>query len=159
MTQRTRRKKHKLRVNRTMGHGDTKNNRGGGSRGGRGDAGSKKHKRQLYQHEVGALRKLKPKQKQLALNLEDVSKKIARLLEQKDAEKLNGEIVFDGKKMGVGKILGVGELRHKAVFRNVSASAKAFEKIKKECGKFEQETETGAEKEFEEETKEEEEGE
>ncbi len=160
MTERKRKKKNKMRGNRTFGYGDTKNNRGGGSRGGRGDAGSKKHKRQLYQHEVGALRRLKPKQKLLALNLHDINKKITALLAKKDPQKENGMIVFDGKKLGVGKILGVGEISHKAVFKNVSASMQAAEKISKIGGKLEMQKKAGQDEQgFEEEGEEEEDGE
>lgn len=136
MVERKRKKKNKLRANRTMGKGNTKNNRGGGSRGGRGRGGSKKHKRQLFLHEVGALRKLKPKKKGLALNLFDVNKRLEAIAGQKDAIKEEGMIVFDGKKERVKKILSTGKILQKAFFKNVLASAKAVEKIEEQGGKI-----------------------
>ena len=66
------------------------------------------------------------------------------------------EVVFDGEKMGVGKILGVGKISHKAVFKNVSASSQAVEKITKAGGKLETQKEQSDE--FEEEQEELDEG-
>ena len=53
MPERTRRKKNKLRGNRTHGKGNTKNHRGAGSKGGRGRAGSHKHKFSKYYKTFG----------------------------------------------------------------------------------------------------------
>lgn len=129
--ERKRRKKNKLRGRRTMGGGDTKNRRGAGTRGGRGRAGSEKHKRTKYFHEVGMLRKHKAKRKMVALNLSDVSRKIRALAGKKDVQKENGMVVFDGKKIGIGKILGTGELTEKAFFQNILFSRQAAQKAQK----------------------------
>jgi len=145
MVVRKRKKKNKLRGHRSMGKGDTKNNRGGGSRGGRGRAGSKKHKRFSYLHEVGMLRKLKPKIKFDSLNLKDIDKKITELTLQKDSQKEDGLVVFDGKKQRIEKILSVGELKQKAFFKNVAFSKKAAEKIEKAGGKIENKKDTASE--------------
>ncbi len=135
MVERRRRKKNRLRANRTMGKGNTKNKRGAGTRGGRGRGGSKKHKRQLFLHEVGALRKFKARKKLPALNLRDGNKLVEKLLTQKDVQKEDGLVVFDGKKMRIEKVLSVGELHHKIVFKNVLVSKKAAEKISVAGGK------------------------
>ena len=50
---------------------------------------------------------------------------------------VEGMLVFDGKKLGVEKILGVGELHRKAFFKNVALSKKAVQKIQKAGGKIE----------------------
>ncbi|MBI2597707.1 MAG: uL15 family ribosomal protein [Candidatus Diapherotrites archaeon] len=142
MVERKRKKKNRLRGQRTMGKGDTKNKRGAGTRGGRGRAGSGKHERNLYFHEVGALRKLKPKKKGLALNLKDINRMLEELGQKKETEKEEGLIVFDGKKTGVKKILSTGHLVHKAVFKNVTASKKAIEKIGASGSKIENQKET-----------------
>ena len=57
MTVRKRKKKNILRGHRTHGHGDTKNGRGAGSRGGVGRAGSHKHKFTKYAGEFGIEKK------------------------------------------------------------------------------------------------------
>ena len=142
MVVRKRKKKNKLRGHRSMGKGDTKNNRGGGSRGGRGRAGSKKHNRLKYLHEVGMLRKLKPKFKLDSLNLKDIDKLITQLSLKKDTQKEDGLVVFDGRKQGIEKILSVGELKQKAFFKNVAFSKKAAEKIEKAGGKIEDKKDT-----------------
>ena len=151
MTDRKRKKKNKLRGHRTMGKGDTKNRRGAGSRGGRGNAGSRKHKRQLFLWRVGSLRRLKPKKKMPAINLTDASRMLEKMKSEKEAKKEGNLLVFDGQKQRIGKILSVGTLLVPAVFRNVSASRRAAEKIEQAGGKIdlprqtEQEESTGVE--------------
>jgi len=137
---RKRKKKNKLRARRTFGKGDTKNNRGAGVRGGRGRAGSKKHNKMKYLSEVGTLRKLKPKKKYPSLNLDDINKLIEKISKQKESEKHEGLLVFDGKKLGIRKILSVGELKQKVFFKNVSLSKQALEKVEKAGAKFSGET-------------------
>ena len=59
MVVRRRKKKNKLRGQRTHGGGGTKNRRGAGCRGGVGKAGSHKHKFSKYYVEFGIKKKLK----------------------------------------------------------------------------------------------------
>lgn len=119
MVVRKRRKKHRLRGNRTHGKGNTKNKRGSGIRGGVGKAGSHKHKYSKYWKEFGVKKNLKAKRRLEAVNLEDVERNLS----------WGNEI--DGKKLGFSKVLGKGFLSRKVVFRNVSVSKKAKEKIEK----------------------------
>ncbi len=134
---RTKRKKNKLRGNRTFGNGDTKNRRGSGVRGGKGRAGSKKHKFSKYYMFAGTLRKLKAKPKGIAVNLEYFEEKMDRLLAKKLVEEQGGFLVVDGKKLGIAKILGKGHAGKKMHLKNLAVSEKAKEKIQAAGGKIE----------------------
>ena len=125
MVVRKRRRVNKLRGRRTHGAGDTKNRRGAGSRGGRGRAGSHKHKFSKYWMTFGIKRKLKAKRKLIAVNVQEIYK----FLDDKD--------VLDGKVKGIGKILGKGELKKKITVRNVKVTEQAAEKIIAAGGKIE----------------------
>jgi large subunit ribosomal protein L15 len=127
-------KKEKLRGKRSHGKGNTKNKRGAGCRGGRGKAGSKKHKFTKYYAEFGKKRKLKAKTQLNAINLSDINS----LLENKKFEKENSFIVFDGIKTGYEKILSKGTLNEKILFKNIIASKKAIEKINESGSKIEE---------------------
>ncbi len=132
-----RKKKEKLRGKRSHGKGNTKNKRGAGSRGGRGKAGSKKHKFTKYYTEFGNKKKLKPKTRGKAINLNDVN----LLIEKKDFEKQNEFIIFDGEKLKISKILSKGTLNQKVLFKNINASKKAVEKINNSGSKIEEKEE------------------
>ena len=144
MVVRRSRKREKLRGQRTHGHGNTKNRRGGGSRGGRGQAGSHKHKFNLYFDFFGSERKrIKPKQKIKAINLGQLVQQLPKLAELKKVEKHGNGFVIDGQKIGFDKILSMGAIQEKLVVKNMRVSKKAREKILKAGGKIE-EWETGA---------------
>jgi large subunit ribosomal protein L15 len=148
MVVRRRRRSNKKRGGRTQ-HGNTKNWRGAGSRGGRGRAGSHKHKYSKYYNTFGVKIRMKPKQpNDKAINLGDLDALIPQWLEQKKCEKdSENRIVLDGKKIGVTKILSAGTTRHELVLKNISLSKKAEEKTKKGEDEFEpaEEGEEGAE--------------
>jgi len=126
MVVRKRRRVNKLRGNRTHGGGDKKNRRGAGSRGGRGRAGSHKHKFSKYWMTFGMKRKLKAKKRLESVNLQEIDK----YLDEKG--------VIDGKAKGIGKIIGKGELKRKIIARNVRVSKIAAEKIIAAGGKIEE---------------------
>ncbi len=128
MVVRRRKKKNKLRGNRTHGKGNTKNKRGAGCRGGRGRAGSKKHKKMMFLREERKKR-LKPKRKGLALNLDELTKIVEKALAEGIATKEKGFVVIDGKKLGIEKILGRGEIKEKVKILNAKVSSRAKEKI------------------------------
>jgi large subunit ribosomal protein L15 len=128
MVIRKRKKKNKLRGNRTHGKGNTKNKRGAGSRGGRGRAGSTRHKRMLFLTEEKKKR-LKPKKKLAAINLKELEKLLDKLESEKKLVLDNGLIVVDGKKLGFGKVLSRGNIKRKIKLINAKASEKAYEKI------------------------------
>lgn len=147
MVVRKRRKKHKLRGHRTFGAGDTKNRRGGGTRGGRGRGGSKKHKFTKYWKTFGIKKTLKPKEKQPALSLMELEASIPAWEAEKKVAKEKGMVVIDGRQLGIGKILGKGEVGIKLAVRNAKVSKKARESIEAAGGEVEtaqaEEKETG----------------
>ncbi|MEM0359809.1 MAG: uL15m family ribosomal protein [Candidatus Diapherotrites archaeon] len=138
MSVRKRRKKDKLRGQRTHGKGDTKNRRGSGSKGGKGRGGSHKNKWSKYYLEFGGTKKMTPKKKPLALNVGDLEKKAEQLALEKKAEIKGNEIFIDGKNAGIGKILSRGNVSKKFFLKNVRVSAKAREKIIAAGGKIEE---------------------
>lgn len=153
MVVRKRKKKNKLRGKRYHSHGDTKNRRGAGCRGGRGRAGSKKHKFSKYYTDFGTKIRLNPKFKDkeiITINLNDLSQVIDRQLQEGKAVKEKDFIVIDGTNSGYTKILGRGNLKHKVLLRNVQATKKATEKIISAKGKVEGIEETDLEAEAEE---------
>ena len=131
MVVRKRRKKNKLRGNRTHGKGNTKNKRGKGVKGGRGRAGSKKHKRNYYTFDEKY--KLKPIKKENTITLE----KINDLVENKKLPEKDGFFVFDGNEQNTEKVLGRGSLIYKVLFKNVKMSERTKEKITSSGGKVE----------------------
>nr|AJS11819.1 50S ribosomal protein L15P [uncultured archaeon] len=138
MTVRKRKKKHRMRGNRTHGGGNTKNRRGSGVRGGRGRAGGHKHKFSTYMHDFGVKKRLKPKTlKQKALNLEELERRIPEWIEEKKASREANGVIIDGKKTGFFKILSEGSINEKIILKNLKASKKAAEKIQKAGGMVE----------------------
>ncbi len=138
MTVRRRRKKNKLRGHRTHGKGDTKNKRGSGSRGGVGKAGSHKHKFGLYYSQFGTERKkVRGKEKLQAMNLDEISESLADWEKEKKIERKGKAVMLDGKKLGIGKIIGRGNIDVALNVSNVKTSARAKQKIERAGGKTE----------------------
>ena len=139
MVERRRKKKNRLRGHRTHGKGDTKNKRGAGSRGGRGRAGSHKHKFNLYSGSFGKEKKtIKATKVVIAVNLEEFVQELPKLVEEKIVEKQANAFIVDGKKLDFDKILSRGSLKEKLVVTNLKTSAKAKEKILAAGGKVEE---------------------
>jgi len=117
----------RLRGHRTHGKGNTKNHRGAGSNGGRGRAGSFKHKRGKFLPFVNCNTKirLKAKPKLLEINLITLDKLAGT----------NKEI--DLQKFGFDKILGSGDIKKPLIIRNAKCTAIAKIKIEKAGGKIE----------------------
>lgn len=145
MVVRRSKKKNKLRGHRSHGKGDTKNRRGSGCKGGKGRAGSHKHKFSKYYATFGLKRKLKSKIKKKTVNLEILENRIEELVKNGAAEKKDDVFVIDCKKAGIEKILGKGAITKKVQLLNVEVSAKAKEKIEKAGGSFEGSDEETAE--------------
>ena len=129
MVMRRRRKKNKLRGNRTHGKGNTKNKRGAGSRGGRGKAGARKHKKDKYREILKKKVRLKPKKKGIAINIDELDRIAERLRKENKAEYDGEFIIIDGKKLGFEKILSRGKLSHKVKIINTKISERAHKKI------------------------------
>jgi len=135
MTDRKRRKKNKLRGQRTMGAGNTKNRRGAGGRGGRGKAGTNKHrfhtagrlKPTLYRQKIMSVKGKAIKIGDLNLRLDDF---VAKGLVKKEGEKY----IVD-KTSGFAKVLSQGEVNHKIILK-INASVGAVKKILAAGGKF-----------------------
>jgi len=146
MTVRRRRKKNKLRGQRTMGAGGTKNRRGAGSRGGRGKAGSRKHKIATFGVKTKKYR-LKPEIKMKEINLGELDKKLDMLVAKGKVIKEGDKYVVD-KKSGYGKVLSRGETKKEIVLK-INASIDAVKKVIAAGGSFEY-NKKGFEKEVEE---------
>jgi len=119
------RKIDRLRGKRTHGHGDTKNARGSGKTGGKGRAGSHKHKFTKYYTEFGIKKRLNPKKKLKEITLEKLN-----LL-------VNDKKEIDLKELGYDKILGKGNLTKPIVIKNAKVTSGAKEKIEGIGGKIE----------------------
>ncbi len=136
MVVRKRRKKNKLRGMRQHGAGDKKNRRGAGSRGGRGKAGSHKHKFSKYYTYFGVKRVRKPKKKLPGISLEEIANKLYGWEKEGKVKIENGLFVVDGKKLGFGKVVSKGSFGEKILLVNAKASEKATEKILEAGGKI-----------------------
>jgi len=131
------RKKEKVRGHRTHGKGNTKNNRGAGSRGGRGRAGSQRHKFSKYYMEFGGKKAMKPCKKEHSINLDILMERIPQWVKKGKAAEENGAIFIDGRTVGFDKILGRGKIEKKLVLKNIKATKSALEKIEKAGGSIE----------------------
>jgi len=139
MVVRRRKKINRNLGERTRGNGDTKNRRGAGSRGGRGLAGSHKHKFSKYAGKFGKEKRTLLSRKVVkAFNIEHLVQAMPGLLEKGKAVKEGDAIVVDGKAIGFDKLLSRGNLEEKWIVRNVKASKKAVEKIENAKGSFEE---------------------
>lgn len=138
MVVRKRRRKNRLLGQRTRGHGDTKNRRGAGSRGGRGLAGSHKHKWSKYHGKFGKeKKKVLPSKQVKAINIDQLLQIMPKLVAAGKVSEEKGLFVVDGAKIGFDKLLSNGNLKEKLLVRNIKASKKAVEKIEKAGGRFE----------------------
>lgn len=139
MVERKRKKKNRLRGNRSHGAGNTKNRRGAGCRGGRGRAGSHKHKFAKLHATFGIKKKLKKQETLRAINLEELEKEIAGLVADKKIERKGDAIIVDGKLLKIGKILGRGGISQKIIAKNLMVSKSAEKKIVESGGEVEKE--------------------
>lgn len=127
--------RRKRRINKKRGsrthHGNKKNWRGGGSRGGRGRAGGHKHKYASMYSQFGVKVRLKPKHAaDKVINLKDLDSLIPKWLLEKKCEKdAQNRIVLDGLRIGITKLLGGGETDFELVLKNISVSKNAAEKL------------------------------
>ena len=140
MTVRKRKRQNKLRGQRTHGGGNTKNRRGAGNRGGRGRAGSHKHKFNLYAGTFGTERPqlLSHQAEVKAINIDLLVQMIPKFVAEKKVEKTPAGIIVDGHKIGFDKILGkTGVLKEKLIIKNLKASKKASELVNAAGGKIE----------------------
>jgi len=135
MTERKRRKKNRVRGERTHGKGDTKNNRGGGCRGGRGNAGADKGKFASIGRLTPIEYRLKPNKHGIAITLGDLDSKLD-LLVRREKVTMEGKKYVVDEKSGYEKVLSQGQTT-KVIILKLNASKKAIEKIEKAGGTFE----------------------
>lgn len=121
----TKSKTDRLRGNRSHGKGNTKNGRGAGCKGGRGRAGSTKHKFSKYYLTFGVKRRLAPKASLKSINLCDLDLLI------KDKSEVNL------KELGYDKILAKGTLSKAVKFNHALVTQRAKEKIEEVGGSVE----------------------
>ncbi len=139
MVRRHERKKKYLRGWRRHGHGNIKNRRGSGNRGGRGRAGLHKHKWSKVAAEqekyfgkkgfVSIQQKRGKRAERPTINLWE----IANYIEKGMVEKEGDYYVFSFK----GKVLGTGFLKEPVIVRAEAFTPKAKEKIEAAGGKAE----------------------
>ncbi|MHC1605354.1 MAG: uL15m family ribosomal protein [Candidatus Methanofastidiosia archaeon] len=139
------RKINKMRGTRTCGGGCSKKRRGAGHRGGRGNAGSGKEKKQKYpwfqkydpDHlgKYGFQRADFLRSDQSGINLSFIDENMDFLIESGIAEKETDGPVVDVSRMGVRKVLGTGRVTQPLTVKALSFSEKAKMKIENAGGK------------------------
>jgi len=138
------RKTRKMRGSRTHGYGCTQKHRGAGSRGGRGLAGSKKHKwmfvsKYMKGHFGRHGFKLPSKiiKKQKTINVGQIDERIESLVKNGKAKKEAGVYKLNLTELGYDKLLGSGKVIHKLIITAESCTKSALEKIEKFGGRVE----------------------
>jgi large subunit ribosomal protein L15 len=135
MVERQRRKKNKVRGERTHSKGDTKNNRGAGCRGGRGRAGACKGKFASLGRLDPRKYRLKSNDKGAIISLGNLDITLERLVTKGKVVKEKDTYIIDSKS-GYEKILSQGNTDKKLIVR-INATDKAIDKIIAAKGKFE----------------------
>ncbi|MBT4596668.1 MAG: hypothetical protein HOC95_01700 [Candidatus Diapherotrites archaeon] len=135
MVERKRRKKNSVRGERTHSKGDTKNNRGGGCRGGRGRAGATKGKFASLGRLDARKYRLKPKVKGKSISIGMLDDKLDILVTKGKVVKDKESYIVDSKS-GLAKVLGQGNINKKVILR-INATKQAIKKITDAKGKFE----------------------
>ncbi|MFH1126319.1 MAG: uL15 family ribosomal protein [Candidatus Altiarchaeota archaeon] len=136
------RKTRKMRGTRTHGYGNTQKHRGAGSRGGRGMAGSKKHKWMYvskYMPGYFGRSGFKRPQSQIkevdTINVGDLDDNVEKLLKNGFLKKEKDMYNVNLSEKGFGKLLGAGRVSKKFVITVDRCSEKARQKIEAAGGK------------------------
>ncbi|NPA47599.1 MAG: 50S ribosomal protein L15 [Thermococci archaeon] len=137
---RRKKKVRKLRGSHTHGWGCKKKHRGGGSKGGRGMAGTGKRKNTKWTWVIkyapdhlgkkGFHRPLEVVSNPVSVNLSFIDEHIEELLQMDIAYEENGRIIVDTTRLGVDKVLGSGRLTRPLTIKARYVTPKAEEKIK-----------------------------
>lgn len=134
-------KTKKFRGSRTCGGGTHKNRRGGGSRGGRGNAGTCKHhfvramQRGLSFGKHGFKRPLSVTADRVIVNVGEIDETIEQLVTEGFAEKKGGAFHIDLANIGIEKVLGSGKVTKPLVITAGEFSLSAKKKIEDAKGK------------------------
>jgi large subunit ribosomal protein L15 len=141
MAQKNRKRQNK-RGTRSRGEGNAQKHRGAGSRGGRGNAGSLKHKQVKANiagrvfGKVGFRRHPSLRSDSKTINISDIDRMIEQWASEGKAEKKSGVYSVDLSSLGYDKLLGSGKLSHKVEIKVESFSQSAKEKVEKAGGKL-----------------------
>jgi len=134
-------KTKKFRGSRTCGGGTHKNRRGGGSRGGRGNAGTCKHhfvramQRGLSFGKHGFKRPLSMMADKIIVNVGEIDETIEQLVTDGFAEKKGSAFHIDLANIGIEKVLGSGKVTKPLVITAGEFSLSAKKKIEDAKGK------------------------
>ncbi len=138
------RKYHKHRGCRNQGYGSPKKHRGAGSRGGRGNAGSKKQKWSWFSKyrpdhigQRGFKRPQSVVSREETINVGTLDKNLDKLMSEKKVEVKGKKIYIDLKSMGYHKLLGSGTVSNSFIIRIDRYSPKALKKVENSGGRIE----------------------
>lgn len=133
-------KTNKFRGGRTHGRGK-KAGRGAGMRGGKGNAGTHKHKWVAvmrycpdYFGRHGFKRPDKVISPTITINLRDIDNNLDAFVKQGVATKQGDKFAVDLNKLGIDKLLATGKMTKVAVITVDTASERAIEKVKASGG-------------------------
>ncbi len=136
----TKQRTKKFRGKRTFGGGTHKNRRGGGSRGGRGNAGTCKHhfvrsmQRGLSFGKHGFKRPQYATDDIVIVNIGELDEAIEQLVADKLAEKKGDAYHIDLGKLGIEKVLGSGKVSKSLFITASEFSSVARQKIEEAKG-------------------------
>ena len=141
MTARKRKKNSRQRGSTTHGWGSMKKHRGKGNKGGAGMAGTGKRGdakkpaiwKKKYFGKYG-FKKKGIKRKVNVINLDELGKKLEKLLADKKINKEGDMFIIELKKIGYNKLLGKGLIKNKMKITAESASQKAIAKVTEKEG-------------------------
>lgn len=134
-------KTKKFRGSRTCGGGTHKNRRGGGSRGGRGNAGGCKHhfvramQRGLSFGKHGFKRPSSVTADKVIVNIGEIDESIEQLVTDGFAEKKENAFYIDLANIGIEKVLGSGKVTKPLFITANEFSSAAKQKIEDANGK------------------------
>lgn len=135
------RKTRKYRGSRTCGGGNAKMRRGAGHRGGRGNAGIKKHRKSWFlTHDPSALvhkgpgRPDVPMRVPRAINIRTLEERVEEMVSSGLAEKKTNKVYLDLSKIGYDKLLGGGVVKNSWVITAMGSSQTASRKISEAGG-------------------------
>ncbi len=134
-------KTKKFRGKRTFGGGTHKNRRGGGSRGGRGNAGTCKHhfvrsmQRGLSFGKHGFKRPSSIVKDKVIVNIGEIDESIDQLITEGMAEKKGDAYHINLENIGIEKVLGSGQVTRPLFIKASEFSPSAKAKIEEAKGK------------------------
>ena len=137
MQKRKSKKIHKMRGRRAAGYGQSAGHRASGQRGGKGNAGTKKHhyirtmiENPRYFGKHGFKRPQKVLDEVIAINVGQLDESVDRLVVRELATQKGKEYTIDLTQLGIDKVLGAGSVTRKLNLVGVkSITLRAREKV------------------------------